>query len=69
MFWVFLLRKITRVFLFYPEYIYKKRNSDFESPREEECIPLLPTTDSNKLLLETNKEGTRMRFKSPHGSF
>lgn len=64
MFRVFLLKNIERISPFYSGYRICKRKSDIESPGEEECIPLLPTTNLNKTQMETNKEGTRMHYIS-----
>lgn len=44
------------------------RKSDIESSVEEECIPLYPATDHNKIHMETNKEGTSIHYESSDGS-
>lgn len=50
--------RIYHAFLFFSGYHICERKSDVESPGEEECKLLLPTTDLNKMPLGTNKEGT-----------
>lgn len=67
MFGVFLLRNITRISLFYSGYHICKSKSNIESPKEEECTRLFPVRDQNKMHMETNKEGTIMRYENPYG--
>lgn len=67
MFGEFLLRNVTRISLYYLGYHSCKRKSDIESLGGE-CIPLLPTTDLNKMLMGTNKKGTSMHYENPDGS-
>lgn len=66
-FGVFLLRNITPISLLYSEYHNCERKGDLESHIEEECEPIFPATDLNKIHMETNKEGTSMHYESPDG--
>lgn len=68
MFGVFLLRNITRISLLYSEYHICEKKGDLESHIEEECKPLFPATDLNKIHMETNEEGTSTLYESPDGS-
>lgn len=60
--------EIYHTFLFCSGYHICERKSDVESPGEEECKPLLPTTDLNKMPLGTEKEGISICYENPYGS-
>lgn len=66
-FGVFLLRNITPISLLYSECHNCERKGDLESHIEEECKPLFPPTDLNKIHMETNENGTSMHYESPDG--
>lgn len=70
MFGEYQFRNVTHVSLFYTGYHCCIRKSDLESLEEVQCIPLLPTTDLNKMPMGSNKEGTTcsMDYESPDSS-
>lgn len=56
-FGVFSLSDLSRI-SFFSGYHICERKSDVENPGDEDCKPLLQTTDPNQMPLGTNKEGT-----------
>lgn len=62
---VFLFKSISLFLIVYHICI---RKSDIESPVEDDCIPLLTTTNQNTIHSKTNKEGTSMHYENPDGS-
>lgn len=68
MFEEFLLRNVTNISHFCTGYHICRRKSDLESLGEVEHIPLLLSTDLNKIPMGTNKEGTSMRYESKDSS-